>query len=181
MIKIRTYFADDKEALNDIAVQAFYQYKGKYLEWGKFQIGIGKMADLSDCGRIIVAESEGAIIGGVAYIGPGINPAKAAFFDPDWAIMRMLVVAPRARGLGAGKLLANECIKYAMGDGARTFALHTSPIMKIALPMYIKMGFALHSKAPQIYGVDYNVYTLDLTTLKSAQQGDAPKSSSPAL
>ena len=32
------------------------------------------------------------------------------------------------------------------------------PIMKIALPMYERMGFKFHSEAPTIYGVPYGIY-----------------------
>jgi hypothetical protein len=38
-------------------------------------------------------------------------------------------------------------------------ALHTSPIMSVALPMYLKMGFAKAYDAPPIFGVAYAVYT----------------------
>jgi hypothetical protein len=38
-------------------------------------------------------------------------------------------------------------------------ALHTSPIMSVALPMYLKMGFAKACDAPPILGVAYAVYT----------------------
>ena len=37
-------------------------------------------------------------------------------------------------------------------------ALHTSPIMSAALPMYLKMGFAKAYDALPIFGVAYAVY-----------------------
>ncbi|MEZ5653884.1 MAG: GNAT family N-acetyltransferase [Burkholderiaceae bacterium] len=74
----------------------------------------------------------------------------------------MLVVAPEARGVGVGRALAEACLARARRDEAEIFALHTSPIMSIALPMYLRMGFRFHSAAPKIHGVDYNLYTKDL-------------------
>jgi hypothetical protein len=38
-------------------------------------------------------------------------------------------------------------------------ALHTSPIMTVALPMYLRMGFAKVQDAPPLFGVPYAVYT----------------------
>ena len=42
---------------------------------------------------------------------------------------------------------------------APLIALHTSPIMTVALPMYLRMGFAKAYDAPPIFGVAYAVYT----------------------
>ena len=72
--------------------------------------------------------------------------------------MRMLVVAPGFRGHGIGRALAQDCIDRARRDGAPVFALHTSELMHVALPMYQRMGFEWHSTAPMIHGVKYDVY-----------------------
>ena len=71
----------------------------------------------------------------------------------------MLVVDPAFRGKGIGRVLSNECIARAKRDGSPVIALHTSPIMSIALPMYMKMGFVKAYDAPPISGVAYAVYT----------------------
>jgi len=55
--------------------------------------------------------------------------------------------------------LSNECIARAKRDGSPIIALHTSPIMSVALPMYLKMGFAKAYDAPPIFGVACAVYT----------------------
>ena len=49
--------------------------------------------------------------------------------------------------------------KYPMIDQQIDIALHTSPIMSVALPMYLKMGFAKAYDAPPIFGVACAVYT----------------------
>ena len=43
-------------------------------------------------------------------------------------------------------------------DNSPVIALHTSAIMTVALPMYIRMGFERHRDAPAVYGVPYAVY-----------------------
>ena len=53
-------------------------------------------------------------------------------------------------------------MKRARRDGSPVIALHTSPIMAVALPMYLRMGFRLARDAPPIYGVPYAVYLKQL-------------------
>ncbi|MBU0622850.1 MAG: GNAT family N-acetyltransferase [Gammaproteobacteria bacterium] len=142
--------------VNLLAVQAFEQFNDVYQDWPTFVAKIGNMSALADAGEVIVAEVDGRIVGAVAYIGPGAP--KAEFFRPEWAIMRMLVVAPAFRGQGIGSALAHECLHRAKRDGASEFALHTSELMQVALPMYLRMGFKLQSRAPAIHGVEYGVY-----------------------
>jgi len=114
------------------------------------------MADLSRSGEIVVAEIAADIVGAVAYIPP--NRRKAHYFDQAWPIIRSLVVDPKSRGAGIGRALTLECIKRARRDGSPVIALHTSAIMKVALAMYLRMGFEWHHDAPAVYGVPYAVY-----------------------
>jgi hypothetical protein len=55
--------------------------------------------------------------------------------------------------------LSEACAARARRDEAPVIALHTSPIMSVALPMYLKMGFVKAHDAPPIFGVTYAVYT----------------------
>jgi hypothetical protein len=55
--------------------------------------------------------------------------------------------------------LSTECIVRAKRDGSPVMALHTSPIMTVALPMYLRMGFIKACDVPPIFGVAYAVYT----------------------
>src|SRR6478736_6583299 len=124
--------------------------------------GLSKTSALGVSGEVIIAEFQTAelqneIAGAVAYFGP--DSQKAAFFDQRWPIIRMLVVDPAFRGKGIGRALTDECIARAKRDGSPIIALHTSPIMTVALPMYLRMGFAKVHDAPPIFGVAYAVYT----------------------
>ena len=119
--------------------------------------GLSKTSALSTTGEIIIAELQDKFAGAVAYFGP--DRPKATFFDQSWPIIRMLIVDPAFRGKGIGHALTNECIARAKRDGAPLIALHTSPIMTVALPMYLRMGFVKAYDAPPIFGVAYAVYT----------------------
>ena len=119
--------------------------------------GLSKTSDLSATGEVIVVEFQGQLAGAVAYFGP--DRPKAAFFDRRWPVIRMLVVDPAFRGNGLGRALSNEWLARAKRDGSAVIALHTSPIMTVALPMYLRMGFVKAYDAPPIFGVPYAVYT----------------------
>lgn len=159
-MNLRNYLPVDAQRIDALAVAAFLQFKDAYTDWPVFRTRIANMSALSETGEIIVAELAGEILGAVAYIGPGKE--KAAFFRPEWPIMRMLVVAPAARGIGVGRALAEECLARARRDGASSFALHTSELMRVALPMYQRMGFTWHGAAPDIHGVKYGIYLKEL-------------------
>jgi GNAT superfamily N-acetyltransferase len=153
---VRSFNPQDADGVNEAAVQAFAQFEGHYEDWPHFRAKIADTASLNNSGEGIVAVCGEAVLGAVTYVGPG-RP-KASFFQVEWPIMRMLVVRPSARGMGIGHALAAECIARAERDGATVFALHTSPLMSVALPMYLRMGFELHAPAPLIHGVPYNIY-----------------------
>ena len=159
-IRIRDYEHADAEDLNRIAVSAFGQFRDHYTDWPAMRAGLSKTSDLSASGEVIVAEFQGQLAGSVAYFGP--DSPKAAFFDQRWPIIRMLVVDPAFRGKGLGRVLSMECIARAKRDGSSVIALHTSPIMTVALPMYLRMGFVRVADAPPIFGVEYAVYTKTL-------------------
>jgi ribosomal protein S18 acetylase RimI-like enzyme len=139
MSVVHDFLPSDSAQVNALALRAFEQFKDSYQDWPGFQEKIGHMSSLADVGEIIVAEVEDQIVGAVAYVGP--SAPKAEFFRPGWPIMRMLVVAPDFRGRGIGRALAQECLVRAKRDGASVFALHTSKLMQVALPMYQRMGF----------------------------------------
>ena len=155
-LQIRDFAPEDAAAVNAIALAAFEQYRGEYDDWPTFSAFVGSMASLAESGELIVALSDGVIAGAVAYFGP--NAQKPALFDPAWPVIRMLVVDPAARGAGLGRLLTEACIVRARRDGAAAIALHTSPIMRVALSMYLRLGFVLLRDSPPIFGVPYRIY-----------------------
>lgn len=160
MYRIRDYHPGDAKELDVLAVQSFAQYARAYDDWPGLRAKIRKMSALAEFSDVFVAECDGRLIGAVAYLRPGMP--KADFFRPEWAVMRMLVVVPKARGRGVGRALVGICLERARADGATFFALHTSPIMRAALNIYQRLGFQWSYPVPPIHGVAYDVYTLRL-------------------
>jgi GNAT superfamily N-acetyltransferase len=158
---LRDYTAKDAQTVNRVALAAFDQFKTAYSDWPAMASLVGNMSALASQGEIVVAEVAGTIAGAVVYIPP--HRPRAKYFDQTWSIIRMLVVEPARRGAGIGHALAEECTRRARRERSAVIALHTSPIMTVALSMYLRMGFELHHEAPPIHGVPYAVYLKKLT------------------
>jgi len=158
-VGLRAFQPADAAAVNEVALAAFDELRHHYDDWPAFARRIGATASLADSGEMIVATVDDTVAGAVTYIGP--SRKKAEFFPVEWPIVRMLVVAPAHRGLGLGRALTEEGIRRAERDGAPLIALHTTPIMKVALAMYERMGFTFRHAAPEIFGVPYGIYVKD--------------------
>jgi GNAT superfamily N-acetyltransferase len=157
----RAFEERDAAGVNAVALAAFKQYADDFNDWSTRQTGFTKAAELAQIGEMIVAEQAGQIVGAVTYIAPDptLRLPRADYFDASWAVMRMLVVDPDARGQGVGHALARACITCAQRDGAQTLALHTSLVMTVAQPMYLRMGFKLAKALPPMGGMAYGLYT----------------------
>ena len=165
-ILYRAFEARDAPGINAVALAAFKQYAHDYDDWITRQTGFTKAAELAQIGEMIVAEQNGQVVGAVTYMAPDptLRLPRADYFDASWAIMRMLVVDPNAREQGVGHALAHACMSRAQRDKVQILALHTSLVMTVAQPMYLRMGFTLAKELPPMGGMPYGLYTLEIAS-----------------
>jgi DNA-binding MarR family transcriptional regulator/GNAT superfamily N-acetyltransferase len=81
--------------------------------------------------RAWVAEKDGDRVGAVLVMKESEESAK----------LRLLHVEPQARGLGIGKRLVEECVRFARQAGYRKMTLWTQSILHAARHIYKQAGF----------------------------------------
>ena len=174
-LKIRDARGRDRDAARKVTLSAFRQYAAVMPppRWEGYRENIlTTLADPAPA-QHLVAEKEGAILGSVLMYPPG-----TAFSTPDEGPLacpevRLLAVAPGARGQGIGTALMKECIRRARRLGSACLNLHTTDMMQGAMRMYERMGFV---RAPDLDfhpdpSITVKAYRLDLDCGGKAKRG----------
>ena len=84
--------------------------------------------------RCWIAEMDGENVGCVMLVKDDV---------PGVARIRLLLVDPKARGLGLGARLTDECVRFAREVGYKKITLWTHSILTAARHVYEKAGFKL--------------------------------------
>jgi DNA-binding MarR family transcriptional regulator/N-acetylglutamate synthase-like GNAT family acetyltransferase len=124
-------------------VAAHAQIYAREYGWGDPFEGLcaGIVADFvnkydATCERCWIAEMNGEPVGAVMLVKDEV---------PGTARIRLLIVDPKARGLGLGQRLTDQCVKFAREAGYKKITLWTHSCLLAARHCYEKAGFTLTS------------------------------------
>jgi DNA-binding MarR family transcriptional regulator/GNAT superfamily N-acetyltransferase len=108
--------------------------------------------------RCWIAERDGARVGGVFV-------AKAS---EEIAKLRLLHVEAEARGLGIGKRLVEECVRFARQAGYHKITLWTQSNLHAARHIYGQVGFrVVHQEQHHSFGKDLTAETWELNLMQT--------------
>lgn len=149
-LTIRDARKDELAAVSALLLDAYAQYMPppniataaeERAGWEGYRQDITDVWSRAPISSTIVAERDGELLGSVNYYGPGQTASADDAWPDGWAAIRLLGVLPRARGLGIGRALMEECLRRARADGATAIGLHTTTWMDVARAMYLRLGY----------------------------------------
>ncbi|WPB74264.1 GNAT family N-acetyltransferase [Archangium violaceum] len=158
-LEVRTVRPEDYAEVGELLVNV---YVGEGFSPVERTPGLRNAEPLATEGQLLVArEVQAGLLGTVVLFRGGTHHAEVA--REQEAEIRLLAVAPVARGRGVGEALVAECIRRARHLGCQRLVLSTQPTMASAQRLYERLGFVRvperdWSKA----GSPRLVYTLEL-------------------
>ena len=146
-VRIREAGVGDQRAIHDVTLAAYEEYAARMPPalWRGYRQNIVATLAAPAPALQLVAEDAGTVVGTVLLYPAGSGGPT----ERPWPEVRLLAVAPTARGRGVGAALMRECIGRTRAAGAEALSLHTTDLMRVAKAMYERMGFV---RAP---GLDF--------------------------
>ena len=135
-LSLRIARESDRPAVQRLTEAAYAEYEALLppVLWRAYHENIATTLATVPMTQCLVATRAATIAGSVLFSPP--DPAAA-----NVARIRLLAVAPAARGAGVAARLMEECLDRARGAAATGVELHTTTFMTVARRMYERRGF----------------------------------------
>jgi GNAT superfamily N-acetyltransferase len=165
--RIRGARAADRDAIQAVTLAAYQEYSVAIpAHWEGYRQNILATLAEADPAIQIVAEEDDGIVGSVLLYpaGTAVRTPAGSGATLTWPEVRLLAVAPAARGHGVAAALMHACIRRARESKTTALTLHTTDLMRAAMRLYERLGFA---RAPELDlepapGIIAKGYRLDL-------------------
>jgi GNAT superfamily N-acetyltransferase len=142
-VRIRDARPDERAAANELTLRAYAEYATimSAAAWAGLEAAMRSALGSDERVERIVALRDEKLVGSVMLYPASADAYSGAVGRASSPEVRLLAVAPNARGLGIGRALMAECVRRARDAGASELGVHTSRSMQIAMRMYERMGF----------------------------------------
>ena len=137
-MEIRPARSDEFDALGQLTLEAYRTVGPQSAEYEAELVDVAHRAEHATV--LVAVDEDGALLGGLTLVLPGAN-VLSEHRELDAGSIRMLAVAPEARGRGIGEALTLTAIEQARAAGATAMVLHSATDMADAHRLYGRLGF----------------------------------------
>ena len=149
-MEIREVRPDEWDEAGRVTAEAYDEFVSPDdPDWDEYHAEIGDVRGRADRAIVLGAFAEGKLLGTATVEFD--RTLSGDPLPPDVARLRMLGVAPAARGRGVGRALVEAANALAVQDGRSAMLLHTTDLMETALALYQDMGFVRDPERDRVF------------------------------
>lgn len=161
-MEIRPVAPDELTEAGDVTLAAYGTVDGIVLSDG-YAADLRDVADRVTGATVLVAVEDARVLGTVTLVEDPASRWSEGLVTGEFGI-RMLGVAPDARGRGIGTALLRACLDRAREAGAVRAVLHSTESMTEAHRIYTRAGFRRVPERDVVFSPDFSImaFTLEL-------------------
>ena len=139
-IEVRPVEPDEHDEAGRVTADAYREFADSD-DWERYLRKIADVGGRADIALVLAAVEEGRILGTLTLELDRRIDGDEPPLPPGEAHIRMLGVAPDARGRGVARALLDASFARAREAGRTRISLHTTQRMRAAQAMYEALGF----------------------------------------
>jgi ribosomal protein S18 acetylase RimI-like enzyme len=139
-IEIRPVRPDEYDEAGRVTADAYREFADSE-DWDRYLRRLADVGGRAEIAPVLVAVEDGAILGTLTLELDRRIDGDEPPLPPGEAHIRMLGVAPDARGRGVARGLLDASFELAREAGRTRISLHTTQRMRAAQAMYEALGF----------------------------------------